>query len=190
MFVRDPSGNVSTALAKTGFHGAAGTGGCNCDSQRGPGTGGVALLLLTGFGLTVRGRGRRVGRTLGRTLGRRGRRIVPALALWFGLSVVLSLTPGCSCGSKAGADSCEVTEDCADFACNEGELAICFEGTCTCIDDVPYGRIGPHSDVAVAPTGDAVVSAYAENLGDLVVARHPGAGRIDNKEWEFQKYGR
>ncbi len=181
MFVRDPSGNVSTALAKTGFHGAAGAGGCSCDSGQGPGTGGVALLLLTGFALTLRGRGRR----LARAVARHGERALPMVGLWFGLSVVLSLTPGCSCGATVGADACEVIEDCADFACNEGELAICFEGTCTCIDDVPYGRIGPHSDVAVSPTGEAVVSAYAENHGDLVVARHPGAGRIDDKEWEF-----
>ena len=181
VFVRDPSGNVSTALVKSGFHGAAGEGGCNCDSGGGPGTGGVALLLLTAFVLTLRGRGLR----LARAIGRRGGRLVPMLAIWAGLSIALSLVPGCSCGSTPGEDACEVFEDCADFACNEGELAICFEGTCTCIDDVPYGRIGPHSDVAVAPTGEGVVSAYAENHGDLVIARHVGAGRIDDKEWEF-----
>jgi hypothetical protein len=179
VFVRDPSGNVSTALAKSGFHGAAGAGGCNCDSTGGPGKGGVVVMLLTALALTARGRGRRLARVIARS------RLVPTLALWVGLSVGLSLAPGCSCGSPPGADACEVFEDCADFACNEGELAICFEGTCTCVDDVPYGRIGPHSDVAVAPSGEAVVSAYAENHGDLVIARQAGAGRIPDSAWEF-----
>ena len=181
VFVRDPSGNVSTALAKSGFHGAAGAGGCNCDSTGGPGTGGVVVMLLTMFALTLRGRGRR----LARAVVRRSGRALPALAIWFGLAVALSLTPGCSCDGAAGADACEVDEDCLDFACNQGEIAICFEGTCTCIDDVPYGRIGPHSDVAVSPTGEAVVSAYAEYHGDLVVARQAGAGRIPDEKWEF-----
>ena len=181
VFVRDPSGNVSTALAKSGFHGAPGEGGCNCDSTGAPSTGGVVLLLLTAFALTVRGRGTR----LARAVARRGGRALPALVMWAGLSVGLSLVPGCSCGSQPGADACEVIEDCADFACADDEIAICFEGTCTCIDDIPYGRIGPHSDVGVAPTGEAVVSAYAENHGDLVVARHAGSGRIPDEAWQF-----
>src|SRR5690606_12127954 len=41
------------------------------------------------------------------------------------------------------------------------------------------------SDVAVAPNADAIVSAYAENHGDLVVARFTGAGRIPDEAWEF-----
>jgi hypothetical protein len=59
VFVRDPSGNVSTAIAKSGlgFHGAPGEGGCNCDSRRSPGTGGLVVMLLTAFMLTLRGRG-------------------------------------------------------------------------------------------------------------------------------------
>jgi hypothetical protein len=181
VFVRDPSGNVSTALAKTGFHGAPGEGGCNCDSTGGPTKGGLVLVLLTGLALALRGRGLRMARAVAR----RGGRALPALAIWVGVSLATAFMPACSCDGAVGANSCEVFADCADFACNEGELPICFEGECTCIDDVPYGRIGPHSDVAVAPTGEAVVSAYAENHGDLVVARHAGAGRIEDKEWEF-----
>ncbi|HVV86421.1 MAG TPA: hypothetical protein VHE35_25365 [Kofleriaceae bacterium] len=183
VFVRDPSGNIATAIAKSGltsFHGAPGEGGCTCDSRRGPSSGGVVVMLLTAFALLLRGRGRRLVRVAARH-----RRLVQTLAIWVGLSLATALVPGCDCGSKPGADSCEVDMDCADFACNPGEISICFEGTCTCIDDVPYGRIGPHSDVAVAPNGDAVVSAYAENHGDLVVARHAGAGRIPDSEWEF-----
>ena len=190
VFVRDPSGNVSTALAKTGlsgpgFHGAPGEGGCNCDSRRGPSTGGVVLMLMTAMLLTLRGRGARRARTIARSIVVRGGRALPMIAVWIGVSIATAFMPGCSCDGAVGANACEVTMDCADFACQEGELAICFEGECTCIDDVPYGRIGPHSDVAVAPTGEAVVSAYAENHGDLVVARHAGAGRIADTEWEF-----
>lgn len=179
VFVRDPSGNTATALVKSGFHGAPGEGGCNCDATGGPTKGGVALMLLTGMLLVLRGRGRRLARVALRS------RVAPMVGLWVGLSLGLSLVPGCSCGSKPGEDACEIDMDCEDFACNEGEIAICFEGTCTCIDDVPYGRIGPHSDVAVAPSGEAVVSAYAENHGDLVVARQATAGRIPDSAWEF-----
>src|SRR6185295_1414903 len=50
---------------------------------------------------------------------------------------------------------------------------------------VPYGKIGPFSDVAVAPNNDVIVSAYAQTHGDLVVARFPGAGRIPDELWEF-----
>ena len=200
VFVRDPSGNVSTALAKSGFHGAAGEGGCNCDSGGGPSTGGIALLLLVAFVLSVRGRGVRLARMVARsgfagprsiaqrcggTIARKAGRALPLVGVWLGVSLASSLVQGCSCGSDPGADSCEVTADCADHACNEGEIPICFDGTCDCIDDVPYGRIGPHSDVAVSPTGEAVVSAYAETHGDLVVARLGGAGRIPDKNWEF-----
>jgi hypothetical protein len=46
------------------------------------------------------------------------------------------------------------------------------------------GRIGPYSDVAVAPDGTIWVSAYAQSYGDLVVAQATG-GRIPDEAWEW-----
>ena len=37
----------------------------------------------------------------------------------------------------------------------------------------------------MAPNDDVIVSAYAENYGDLVVARYPGSGRIPDETWEW-----
>ncbi|MEZ4402438.1 MAG: hypothetical protein R3B06_20605 [Kofleriaceae bacterium] len=187
VFVHDPSGNVSTALAKPGFHGAPGEGGCNCDAAGGAPAGGTLLLvLLTGLALLFR-RGASTGGAVVARARRRfasSQRYVNLAVLWIGAAALTSLAPGCSCGSKPGGQTCEVVEDC-DLACNAGEIPLCFDGQCICTDDVPWGRIGTHSDVAVAPNGDAVVSAYAQSHGDLVVARHPGGGRIPNEEWEF-----
>ena len=185
VFVRDPSGNVSTALARTGFHGAPGEGGCNCDASGRPPVGTIVLMLMVGAILALRRR-RSVFPVRAAAVARRvaGSRALPMVAVWLGAAAVTSLVPGCSCESKPGEQSCEVVEDC-DLSCPEGEIPLCFDNTCICTDDVPYGKIGTHSDVAVAPNGDAVVSGYAQNHGDLVVARHPGNGRIPNEEWQF-----
>lgn len=204
VFVRDPSGNVATALVKSGFHGAAGGGGCNCDASGRPPVGTFLVILLGAAALFVPRRrsvftvraaavARRVSRaargSLGTTratpLARYARsRFVPMAAIWIGTAVASTMLPGCDCGGKPGTQSCEVVEDC-DLSCPEGEIPLCFDNTCICTDDVPYGKMGTHSDVAVAPNGDAVVSGYSQNHGDLVVARHPGQGRIPNSEWEF-----
>ncbi len=195
VFVRDPSGNVSMAIARSNFHGAAGEGGCSCRSTGGPDTGSILLLMLVAGVLLGAGRSRRpfarravvalgaVAHKASRTV-RAGGRLAPMLAVWAGLSLALSMVPGCSCGSAAG-HACELSEDCDDLECPEGQIAICFEGECLCTDDVPYGKIGLMSDVAVAPNADVVVSAYAQNHGDLVVARFAGAGRIADEAWEF-----
>ncbi len=182
VFVRDPSGNVDQAIAKSNFHGAPGESGCNCGTDRtAPGAGSLILMMLVGAWLLFRQRTAAAARAVARASSARA---VSLLGLWIGVSVVVSMAPGCSCGNSAG-QACEITDDCANFECPEGQLAICFEGECICTDDVPYGKIGPWSDVAVAPNADAIVSAYAESHGDLVVARMPGAGRIADETWEF-----
>jgi uncharacterized protein (TIGR03382 family) len=182
VFARDPSGNVGQALARTDFHGQPGESGCNCGTQRtAPGAGSLVLLMLVGAYLLFRRRAAAAARVVARVSSSRATSL---LVLWIGVSVAVSLVPGCSCGNSAG-QACEISEDCADFECPDGQIAICFEGECLCTDDVPYGKIGPFSDVAVAPNGDAIVSAYAESHGDLVVARFPGAGRIPDEAWKF-----
>jgi hypothetical protein len=82
------------------------------------------------------------------------------------------------------APVCKVVAECDASACTRGELAFCIEGTCVCSDDVPPGRIGPYSAVAVAADGTVWVSAYAETHGDLVVAKATG-GRISSEAWEW-----
>jgi MYXO-CTERM domain-containing protein len=172
IYVRDEAGNTSRKLGAIPFHGQAGESGCSCNSSGAPSSGALLLVLLTG-GLLFR---RRVV-VLVRAHGGK-------LAAWTGIVVGTSLFPGCSCGSDTGVEYCEVTEDC-ESACPDDEIPFCLDGTCVCIEDVPYGRIGPFSDVAVGPNGDAWVSAYAETHGDLVVATATQAGRIPNESWEF-----
>jgi len=92
--------------------------------------------------------------------------------------------PGCNCGGKPGDESCEIDEDCT-AGCPTGMLPVCLDHTCDCAPDVPYGRIGAHSDVDVASNSDAYVSAYSLAYGDLVVARQSGAGPIPDSAWEW-----
>jgi MYXO-CTERM domain-containing protein len=182
VFVRDPSNNVGSALARTGFHGAPGESGCNCSTPgASPGLGSIVLMLLVGAFLLFRQRAASIARIGARASSSRA---AVNLVIGLGIATGMSLVPGCSCGNSAG-QACEITEDCLDFECPPGQIPVCFEGECVCAEDVPYGRIGVFSDVAVAPNGDAIVSAYAQLHGDLVVARHLGSGRIDDKTWEF-----
>ncbi len=185
VYVKDQTGNLTMARAKTGFHGAPGEGGCSCDASGDAPVGSMMLVLLTALALGFRKRAATVGAVVVRGARRAARsRSLGTLALWLGVAAAGSLVPGCSCGGTPGAQTCEVVEDC-ELDCPEGEIPLCFDNECICTDDVPYGRIGPHSDVAVAPNGDSVVSAYAANHGDLVVARTSATGRLPDEAWEF-----
>jgi hypothetical protein len=77
---------------------------------------------------------------------------------------------------------CEHNLDCS--ACEAGQLPFCIDSTCLCSDDIPLGRVGPYSDVAVGPDGAIWVSAYAQSHGDLVVAQTTG-GRIGAEAWQW-----
>lgn len=181
VFAKDEAGNVAQEPVTSNFHGQAeGGGGCgSCDAAGGgPTSSGIALVLATAL-LVFRRRAAALARAFARGRG-------PAmLGLGLGVGILSSLVPGCSCGSNSGGPvSCELDDDCA-AGCPADAIPLCFDNQCLCVDDVPYGRIGPFSDVDVAANGDAYVSAYAESHGDLVVARHSGDGRIDNAEWEF-----
>jgi MYXO-CTERM domain-containing protein len=184
VFVKDEVGNTTLARVPNPFHGQPGSGGgCNCDASGGganPGTGAILLMLLVG-GVLV---GRRRSVAVVRAMGRRGGRALPLFFAWFGIAALSSLVPGCSCGSKPGVQACEMTSDC-DGQCPAGQVALCFDHECVCTDDIPYGKIGPYSDVDTTSTGDAYVSAYAQEHGDLVVARHAGGGRVADTEWEW-----
>ena len=180
VFAKDEVGNTTIAMVAP-FHGQSGSSGCACQTSGVPSAGGVALVLFVG--LMVFGRRGRAKRMV--VLFRRHRmgRVVSTFGLWLGASVVISLTPGCSCGDPA-EKSCEVAADCGPDFCAEGELAYCIDNTCVCSDDIPPGKIGPYSDVAAGKDGSIWVSAYAQSHGDLVVARAE-PGRIPVESWEW-----
>jgi len=200
VFVKDEAGNTSIALVAP-LHGQAVDAGCACSTHGTPSAGSLLLLVVV-VGLIFRPRRPRRNRgSSGTTIPgrvhslslrrfglptRRRRPLHRALvtgALWAGGSVAMSLQPGCSCGSKPQAQSCESVNDCA-LPCPLGELPFCSDNTCTCLNDVPPGRIGPYSDVAVGPDGTIWVSAYAQTHGDLVVAKATG-GPIPGEAWEW-----
>jgi MYXO-CTERM domain-containing protein len=183
VFVRDEVGNVQIARVSP-FHGQAGAGGCSCDAGTSPSSGGVLLAMLTAGLVLVRRRRPALAR-LARQAARGAVRVAPTLAIWFGLSVAASLTPGCDCGNDPGTRACEISEDCVGF-CSDGDIGFCIDNTCICSDDIPAGRIGPYSDIGASPlTGDTWVSAYAQSHGDLVVAHVLADGRIADTTWEW-----
>lgn len=185
VWVKDEVGNQSVAFAPVPFHGQASSSGCGCDANQGTPSGGLVALALMTVGLLFRrGLGGVARRAVTATTSRRGRRVVGVAAVWLGVGAASALMPACSCDGDPGVQACEVTEDCTT-ECPAGQIPFCIDHHCECISDVPYGRIGPFSDVAVAPNGDAWVSAYAETHGDLVVAMWETDGPIPDDRWEF-----
>ncbi len=175
LWSRDEAGNTNHALIAP-FHGQPGEGsGCECNSS-GPSPGGIVLMVLVGGFLVVRRRRRFSILALARKS-----QLLTQLALFVGLSITLSVMPGCSCGS---ASSCELFTDCPD--CPEGEIAFCIDGTCVCSDDILIGKLGAYSDVATGSDGSIWVSAYHNQYGDLVVAQaDPTVSRIPDTAWEW-----
>src|SRR5690606_27330833 len=107
---------------------------------------------------------------------------VRGLAVTATLAIV-ALSPGCSCGSAENA--CMLNSDCAG-QCEAGTLPLCTDtGDCVCADNIPFGRTGQYSSMAVANSADVWVSAYNSTHGDLMVARFSGSGRIEKEAWEF-----
>lgn len=178
VFAKDELGNTTSALIAP-FHGQAGSSGCACETGSAPGAGSLALFGLVGLGLFARRRHR--GAALAWLVRGAKHRAITTLALWAGATVALSLAPGCSC-NKNNAQSCETAKDCGP--CPAHQLPFCIDHMCLCSDDIPAGRIGPYSKVAVAPDGTVWVSAYAQSYGDLVVAQAAG-GRIPTEAWEW-----
>jgi hypothetical protein len=190
VFVKDEAGNTAIALVAP-FQGQPSSAGCACNTHGGPGAGSFALVIVVGA--LVLGRRRALprlasgrGTSLGHLVRRRAiRRAVVHGALWAGGSVAMSLQPGCSCGTKAQAQSCELVSDCSPDFCEKGQLPYCLDNMCVCSDDIPAGRIGPYSHVAVGPDGAVWVSAYAQSHGDLVVAKVTADGRIPEEAWQW-----
>ena len=169
IFARDEAGNESAALldldavepASGGCFAAAGPGG--------PGAGALILAALAALRFFRRHAPARPRRRLRVTL------CAVALA---------GLAAGAGCGGSAAGGSCTSDSDCAG-QCSEDQIPVCGDDGCLCDDDVPLGRVGQHSALAVDSTGQAWVSAYNATYGDLVVASIDRAGRIPRTAWEF-----
>ncbi|HEU0033306.1 MAG TPA: MYXO-CTERM sorting domain-containing protein [Kofleriaceae bacterium] len=177
LYAKDEAGNVTIALIAP-FHGQPGEGGCNCDASGGPTPGGILLVLVVG-GILLAPRRRVLVQLARRYNG------IATVAVWAGLSITLSLVPGCSCGKNA-AKSCDTAADCGEDYCPQGQIPFCIDNTCVCSDDIILGKLGPYSDVAVGADGSTWVSAYHQEYGDLVVAKvDPLAGRVPDEAWEW-----
>ncbi len=174
VYAKDELGNTNVALVAP-FHGQPGQSGCNCDATGGPSGSGICLVVIVGFLL--------VGRRRTLAIVKRHQRVVTGVVAWVGLSAVLSLAPGCSCGNNSDK-SCETVADCGPDFCEPGQIPFCIDNTCVCADDIPVGRVGPYSDVAVGGDGSIWVSAYAQTYGDLVVTKAI-PGRIPDEQWEW-----
>jgi MYXO-CTERM domain-containing protein len=171
VYVKDEAGNTASATVQP-LDASAPSGGCSTGGS--PGAGGLLLVLAVGGFVLVRRR--RFAATSG------------ALAL----VGVLTLQPACGGKDKAGPSApdagggsgavCTADSDCT--GCPPGQLGFCVDGTCACSSDIPAGRIGQYSDVAVGPDGTTWVSAYAETHGDLVVAQVT-SGKIADATWEW-----
>jgi MYXO-CTERM domain-containing protein len=169
MFARDEAGNISQTIV--GFHGQSGAAGCACQTSGGPSAGGLALFGVVGLVLRRRRR---------RPFSARAKRIMRRVALWVGVTLVISVMPACDCNNNSQA--CETSADCT--MCPNGQIPFCLDNTCVCSDDIPLGHVGPYSDVGVNAGGTIWVSAYAQSHGDLVVAQATG-GRIPDDAWEW-----
>ncbi|MBL4637504.1 MAG: hypothetical protein JKY56_26845, partial [Kofleriaceae bacterium] len=173
IFSRDPQGNQSSIVFRIhdAEEPATTSGGC---STGGDNTGLIGFfLLLAALGL----RSSRLRSGLGRKLVRHA----PIAGV---LLAAISFAPSCSCSGDPAAGACLIDEDCLGL-CEEGEIGQCFEDTCRCLSDLPYGRIGQYSSMDVAASGSIWVSAYAAEYGDLVVANPAAIGRIPNSDWQY-----
>lgn len=172
VFARDEMGNVSRMLLDGArvaeFHGQGGPKGDNgCSCHVGEGAHDHGSPLAAFFGALL---------PLGLLFARRLRLRV-AVLLGLGLAA-------CSNANLAKVE-CLKDADCAS-KCPAGQIGHCdTSGMCKCLDDVPVGTIGPWSDMAVSASGDAWISAYNSEYGDLMVAKHSGTGKVPLTEWEF-----
>ncbi|MGM0597834.1 MAG: hypothetical protein ACQES9_12435 [Myxococcota bacterium] len=94
--------------------------------------------------------------------------ILPLLML--GTVAFLSCADGS--GSKENNDEvvCLDDNDCAGVSCPSNEFAVCLEGQCQCVNDVPWGISGSHSSLALM--GQHVwVSSYNMTHGDLMISK-------------------
>lgn len=174
VWAEDEQGNrSSTQISYDPVRGDGDGAGCAAGGSAGT----LGLALIGGLLGLLGGRRRRRRWIL--SLARQSRRTIAGAATL----TAIALAPGCSCGSDENA--CTINSDCAAF-CEEGTVPLCTEtGECLCADDIPFGRVGQYSSMAVASGEVTWVSAYNSTHGDLMVAQWTGSGRVAREAWTF-----
>ena len=184
VYARDEIGNTSSQ--ELDLDSLSGIGeqpsGCGCSAGSTSAGGAAGALFLAALTLLLLGAGRqrarllRVAHAVAKSQGvRRFFRAAAGAAVLLGMIV----TPGCNCGDSAAcavAADCEVSPDCLEPIC--GPM-----NTCEC-PLLPV-RVGRFSDMALTSNGEAWVSAYNEEQGDLCVTMAASEGAIFDNEWEF-----
>jgi MYXO-CTERM domain-containing protein len=107
--------------------------------------------------------------------------------------VALMAVAGCAKKAGTGQDPdaglppCTDDDQCAALQCEDGQIPLCIDGTCQCMDDLVWGKIGEYSSLSVSYS-DIMVSAYNARYGDLMFGRINKNDILSNPiitEWEF-----
>ncbi len=107
------------------------------------------------------------------------------------LAVALSVG-GCADGSGKKKDdqpTCFWNDDCAGVSCPSGEIPLCLDGQCACVNDIPWGIPGPYATFTLIGQY-AWVAAYNPTYGDLMVttivpSENDEPARIRPEDWFF-----
>lgn len=187
VLARDEAGNVGEAeipaLVMAASPVVIPTAGCGCATE-GFGGGGLGLLfgLLGLVGLRLR---RRLPFDLSvRRAGRLGSLLM--LAGLLALGACSKKSPGTV---DAGPPPCTDDDECSALQCEPGQIPLCINGRCQCMNDLVVGKVGPHS--SHAESNDSIfVAAYNERYGDLMFAsiRKGDIGSnpvLKNSDFEF-----
>ncbi len=161
-------------------------GGCASGTDYGP----LSWLLVLGLIALVRPRRVAAQRLSTPRPSQRQRRHsssagVGALALLMAASLPTALQVGCGSDSRDPAGGvCESHPDC-DASCDAGSIGFCLSGSCECLDELPYGRLGRYTDLALSTDGEIWLSGYSDLYGDLVVTSTSEVGSIPDDAWIF-----
>jgi len=183
--VKDEAGNVSEAEIAQNVLGAVpvvkAAAGCGCATSSGSSP--LAVFLLGMLGLVFFRRRRSAKRP-----------VTFLMTALFAVALV-ALLGLAGCAKKAGAGdsdahvvpSCTDDDECAALQCEDGQIPLCIDNTCQCMDDLVWGKIGQYSSLAVSYS-DIMVSAYNARYGDLMFGRinknDIGSNPVIT-EWEF-----
>lgn len=106
--------------------------------------------------------------------------------------IVAIVVAGCADGTgkkKNDMPTCFWNDDCAGVSCPSGEIPLCLDGQCTCVNDIAWGIPGPYATFTVIGQY-AWVAAYNPTYGDLMVttiipSENDDPARIRPEDWFF-----
>ncbi len=185
--VMDEAGNVTEAEIGQDVLGAipaeAIQAGCGCATSGGSTP--LTIFVLGLLGLLFFRRRRPAQRPVTGSL---------KVIVTMGLVALMALA---GCAKKAGSTdpdatvvpSCTDDDECAALQCEDGQIPLCIDGTCQCMDDLVWGKIGQYSSLSVSYS-DIMVAAYNARYGDLMFGRinknDIGSNPVlHDDDWEF-----